>query len=144
MPYYVGDYYQGDYYQGDNYAAGGFLGSIGKFLGGAARAVIGATPLGGVVSALVPSFGKPKIAGIAGPRIIPTPGFIGAGQRLIPGGASGYMLGRRRRMNVANTKALRRALRRATGFERLAKRVGRFTNPGKIFRLKVRKRARKS
>lgn len=142
MPYYnAGDYYQGDYYQ-----AGGFLRSIGKFVGGVAKSVIGSTPLGGVVSALVPSFGRPKIApstsGFGGPSIVPVPGFRGFGQRLIPGGESGYMYGKRRRMNPLNIKALRRAMRRAKGFERQARRVGSFFNPGKTFRLKGRARKR--
>lgn len=139
MPYYgAGDYYAaGGYYQ-----AGGLFGGIGKFLGGVARSVIGATPVGAVASALIPSFNKPQIAGIPGPQIIPTPGLAGFGQRLIPGGKSGYelMLRKRRRINPLNIKALRRAMRRAKGFERQARRVGSFFNPGKTFRLKGRKR----
>jgi hypothetical protein len=140
MPYYsAGDYYRGDYYQGDNYAAGGLFGSIGKFIGGVARTVIGATPLGGVVNALVPSFNRPQIAHIQQP-IVPVPGLTGFGQRLIPGGASGYMVARRRRLNPLNIKALRRAMRRAKGFEKQARRVGTYFNPGKAYKLKGRKR----
>lgn len=135
MPYYMG----GDYVQGDYYQAGGLFGSIGKFLGGVARTVVGATPLGGVVSSLIPSFNRPRIAGLQAP-IVPVPGLTGVGQRLFPGGESGYMLGRRKRMNPLNIRALRRALRRAKGFERQAKRVGSFFQPGKVYRLKGRRK----
>ena len=49
------------------------------------------------------------------------PGVKGTVQRILPGGESGYY--RRRRMNVANPKALRRAIRRTDGFIKLAKRT---------------------
>jgi hypothetical protein len=126
MPYYsAGDYYTGDYYRGDNYATGGIFSSIGKFLGGAAKTVLGATPVGRVVgTALIPSLGAPQIAGLAPGRIMPTPGLRGTAQRLFPGGASGYELGRRRRMNPLNVKALRRAGRRVKGFLKIASRLG--------------------
>lgn len=142
MPYYAG----GDYYNGDYYQAGGFLGSIGKFVGGIAKRVIGATPVGAVASALIPSFNKPTVQTIVpgagfGP-VVPVPGIRGFGQRLLPGGASGYMVQKRRRMNPLNIKALRRAMRRAKGFERQARRVGSFFNPGKTYRLKGRARRR--
>lgn len=42
-------------------------------------------------------------------------------QRLVPGGATGFA--RRRRMNVANPKALRRAIRRQAGFVKLARKA---------------------
>jgi len=53
--------------------------------------------------------------------------------------------GRRKRMNVTNSKALRRAIRRAKGFEKLAKRVLGFASPHKpkgrvYFKAKARKR----
>jgi len=52
---------------------------------------------------------------------------------------------RNRRMRVTNTKALRRAIRRAHGFSRIAKKVLHFTAPrapkGRgVFRFKRRKR----
>ncbi len=50
----------------------------------------------------------------------PLPGVIAAGQRLFPGGATGFAP-RRRRMNVGNAKALRRAIRRTDGFVKLAR-----------------------
>lgn len=138
MPYYAaGDYYRGDYYQGDNYAAGGLFGSIGKVLKGAATSLIGASPLGGIVRAIVPGFGAP---GGGGGATIPNPGFKGTMQRLLPGGSTGYHS--RRRINPLNIKALRRAMRRAKGFEKQARRVGSFFNPGKTFRLKGRARKR--
>jgi len=52
---------------------------------------------------------------------------------------------RNRRMRVTNTKALRRAIRRAEGFSRIAKKVLHFTSPRRVhgrgvFRLRRRKR----
>ena len=45
-------------------------------------------------------------------------------QRMIPGGATGYMVqGKRRRMNAGNAKALRRAIRRQGAFVNLAKKA---------------------
>lgn len=138
MPYARG---VGDYYQGDNYAAGGLF----SFVGNIAKKLIGATPIGAVASALIPSFNKPQIAPARGfgpgPSIVPTPGLTGFGQRLIPGGASGYMLAPRRRMNVTNVKALRRAGRRVKGFLRLASRLGALpVSRGKSRKLFQRKR----
>lgn len=140
MPYYSA---MGDYYRGDNYAAGG----IGSFFGGLIKKVAGTalslTPAGGVVKALIPSLGSGGSTVVGTPRpLVPVPGLTGFGQRLVPGGASGFMLGpsHRRRMNPLNIKALRRAMRRAKGFERQARRVGSFFNPGKTFRLKGRRR----
>lgn len=43
---------------------------------------------------------------------------------------------RRRRMNVLNPRALRRAIGRVKGFSRFAQRVGSYTQPGKRYRLK--------
>ena len=58
------------------------------------------------------------------------PGLRGAAQRLVPGGRTGFQVGadgtvrpRRKRMNVTNDKALRRAIRRTSGFVKLAKRA---------------------
>jgi hypothetical protein len=150
MPYYMG----GDYYQGDYYQAGGFLGSIGKALGGAVRGLVTGGPIGaitGAASALIkrpsvtpiPATGMALVGGGGQPMIAPVPGVVGFAQRVIPGGASGFEYRRRRRMNPLNIKALRRALRRAKGFERQAKRVGSFFQPGKTYRLKGRRRRAK-
>jgi len=147
MPYYsAGDYYRGDYYQGDNYAAGGLFGSIGKALGGAVKGFISGGPLGALRGAGAALVKRPNVLpigpGIAlnGGTVVPTPGLVGFGQRLLPGGATGYELRRRRRINPLNIKALRRALRRAKGFEKQARRVGSFFSPGKTYRLKGRAR----
>lgn len=142
MGYYTGDYYRGDNYGG--YAAGGLFKTIGKFLGGAAKTVIKASPVGQIAGALFPTTpfaAPPQIAG--GPPLKPVPGFGGTVSRLLPGGESGYMVARRRRINPLNIKALRRAMRRAKGFEKQARRVGSFFNPGKSFRLKGRGRRKK-
>lgn len=95
MPYYsAGDYYRGD----GNYAAGGILGSIGRFLGGAAKTIIKASPIGRIAEAALPTVFGPKTAmpvlqqSFAPPPIpvTPVPGITGGLQRLIPGGATGY------------------------------------------------------
>lgn len=144
MPYYSGDYYQGD----GNYAAGGIFGSIGKALGKVGKAVVkvvggaaAATPIGRAVTAALPStMSTPIITGL-GPPIVPKPGFTGFAERLIPGGQSGYMIGRRRRMNVTNVRALRRAGRRVKGFLKLASRLGALpVNRGKGKQLFKRKK----
>ena len=64
----------------------------------------------------------------AGGAPIPGPYDPSRGSGMVPSGyhyakdGSGRMV-RNRRMNVANPKALRRAMRRASGFEKLAKRA---------------------
>jgi len=78
-----------------------------------------------------------SIGGTMQPGVGRLPPFTAAGPGVLPGGGrggamvpSGYhyakdgsgRLVRNRRMNVANPKALRRAMRRAQGFEKLAKR----------------------
>lgn len=142
MAYYgAGDYYSA----GDNYGAyqaGGLFKTLGKIAGGVVRSVAGSIPgVGGVVNALLPS--APRIQGIAPGRIVPVPGFGGAVSRALPGGESGFMTAPRRRINPLNIKALRRAMRRAKGFERQARRVGSFFSPGKSYRLKGRRPPRR-
>lgn len=148
MPYYAS---MGDYYQaGDNYAAGGFLGSIGKAIGGAVKGFISGGPLGAIRGAGAAVLRRPNVTPlppsgmslVGGGSIVPAPGLVGFGQRVLPGGATGYEFRRRRRINPLNIKALRRAMRRAKGFERQARRVGSFFNPGKSYRLKGRARRR--
>lgn len=189
----MGNYYgAGDNYGvGTNYAyqAGGIFGDIGKFIGGVARTVTGVAakigiPGAGIAKGAVnliappprPMIAPPGFAPII-PPIIPTPGIIGAGQRLIGGGEPGYevqqpvgtftpqgflqMCGlkgtrpnksgyyrqivkgnptqviyipkgsvcvKSRRLNVANPRALRKAIRRAQGFSKLARRVMTFVS----------------
>jgi len=144
---------QGDYktygYQGDP----GWLSGAWKVLKKVAGPIIGGMiggPLGGVVAGTttVPSRRAPS-----GPPV--PPGTIG-GAVSFPGGTtvslagvprsgallatdgccpSGYHLDkktmskcvRNRRMNIANPRALRKAMRRVAGFEKLAKRTIQFT-----------------
>jgi len=119
-------YYQGDYYQGDNYGAGDFLG-IGralkklqplKIIGGLARKVVGATPVGMALNTLVPNISNNQRPLILAPGGAPEPGIGGIVHRALPGGSSGmgyynkqgeFVEGRRPRMNVTNVRALKRA-----------------------------------
>ena len=150
MPYMQsrGDYLGGGYARGDP----GLFG----FLGGIAKKVVGVafrtSPVGRVIEAVrgpqipisrvqerLPSPGSiPGPAGFQEPQKVG--GLAGVGQRLVPGGRSGYecpaggMRGyhlakdgsgrmvKNRTMNVANPKALRRAIRREQGFVKLAQR----------------------
>lgn len=134
MPYAYqrGDYYRGDYYRGDP----GLFGSIGKAIGGIIKTVapIALPGVGGVVGGIAGSIlGGTKSTSLVPASsgslpVIRTPGLRGFTQRLLPGGATGYEVagfGKRRRMNVANPKALRRALRRVSGFGKLARRARR-------------------
>jgi hypothetical protein len=140
MPYYgAGDYYRG----GDgNYAAGGIFSAIGKFLGGAAKTVVRASPIGGIVAAAGPSVFNMPVSSF-GPGEIPArpaPGFGGAVSRFLPGGESGYLSTagyhqikhgphagkwvKNRHMNPLNPRALRRSGRRVKGFLKFASRMG--------------------
>jgi hypothetical protein len=121
----------------------------GALIGGPVGAVVTAASVGGaVVAATRP--GTPALA--------PPPGSIG-GAVSFPGGTTvsvagvlpqhaavgahapaGYHLDkatktrwvRNRRMNIANPKALRKAMRRVQGFEKLAKRTIQFTRRVKM------------
>lgn len=180
--YAAGDYYRGDYYQGDP----GFLGSIGKAIGGFAKGFVTGGPIGaisGAAGALLP--GPKSAPGVAITPFAPGPipvlqpqlpvqpgfgvqtgglhvGFFGQPEKQLPmpmgggvgiptmrglhynkstyetrgGGTSrwgpsgslqlhpkGTVLVKSRRMNVGNARALKRAIRRARGFERLARSV---------------------
>jgi len=122
---------------------------IGVAVGGPVGAVItGATIGGSVVGAMKPTR----------PALPPPPGSIGAAMTM-PGGTTisvagvlpshaavgahapaGYHLDkatrsrwvRNRRMNIANPRALRKAMRRVQGFEKLAKRTIQFTRRVKM------------
>lgn len=134
MAYYGGrgDYYRGDYYRGrGDPFLGGLIGLAGplikKGVGLVAKAlgkkgmsvakVAAPVLIGGGISMMG---GGPPPAGQ-----LKVPGVKGAVQRFLPGGATGYEMARRRRMNPANAKALRRALRRVSGFAKLAQRTKR-------------------
>ncbi len=148
----------GDYktygYAGDP----GFLSSVWKvvkavgksFLGIPPKAVPVAAPLiaGGGMGLAVANYGGPAAPVARLPGYGATgPAMYGAGGAAFgppgaPGGAcpSGYHLAkdgsgryvRNRRMNVANPRALRKAMRRVQGFEKLAKRTISFTRRVKM------------
>jgi len=112
-------------YRGDPFL-GGLIKSGFKFLKGGVKSLVGGqqTYPGGAIK-------------YNGGGQQPVPGLRGMAQRLLPGGASGYETdaqrkrrlakeeGRsiRRRINPANPKALRRAIRRQDGFVKLARRA---------------------
>lgn len=129
---------------------------LGGIVGGPAGAIIGG--LGGAAPPMKPT---PGILGLAPPpRGQYPPGMIG-GAVTMPGGLrvsgayqphtaigphapAGYHLDkatgtrwvRNRRMNVANPRALRKAMRRVQGFEKLAKRTISFTRRTRIKKAK--------
>lgn len=156
MPYYRGDFGgYGGYMQGDPGFFSGLL-RLGKGIlglgGGGATKVI-------QVGAPAAERGIMRIPAVSGAieriRKLPLPvkvgGVIGAaaGVQRVMGGAArrappegmeglprGYHISRKtgkvvrnRRMRVTNPRALRRAIRRANGFARLARRVLHFTSP---------------
>ncbi len=146
MSYYQGDFYRGDFYRGDP----GFF----SFLGGLAKSAVSLIPGVGPTASRILTSGAASGVGTLAARagsivragrgvIVKHPvltgaaaaGTIGAlgvgagrmgarrGMRMLPG------MRRHRRMRVTNPKALRRAIRRAEGFSRLARRVLKFTHP---------------
>lgn len=155
MPYYMGDYgqmrgaYEGDPFFG---ALAGLakraIGAVaGKFFrrGAAAPAAAGVATTG-IMRRLPPVLAGPaeRIGGaIAKHPVISAAGAAGiagilAGRETAPAGAlpRGFHISkktgkvvRNRRMRVTNPRALRRAIRRANGFARLARRVLHFTSP---------------
>jgi len=121
----------------------------GTLIGGPVGAVLTGAAIGGAVI---------KATKPAGPGVAPPPGSIG-GAVSFPGGTTvsvagvlpahaavgahapaGYHLDkatrsrwvRNRRMNIANPRALRKAMRRVQGFEKLAKRTIQFTRRVKM------------
>ena len=126
-------YYQGDYYQGDP----GLFGSIGSIFKGAVK--LGTSMIPGPVGAIA----RTAVGGIfsrqSQPKIQPfaaVPPTIAPRQPMAPfrqpvNAAERARLGlaprKRRRMNVTNDKALRRAVRRTDGFVKLSKRALRGT-----------------
>ncbi len=149
MPYYQGDYYAGDYYAGDPGFFSGLVGFGKKLLGfgkapaplvgsaaGAGMAIQKAgreiLARGGRVIAKHPVL---SAAGAAGTIGVLT-GGLGGRVGMVPAGQKGFHISkktgrlvRNRRMRVTNPRALRRAIRRATGFAKLARRVLHFTSP---------------
>jgi len=165
MGYYRGDYYRGDYYRGDP----GFL----SFLGGAAKAIGGFIPgVGPLISAggeALSKIGAKKAVSTAIVKAVPVnravgvlgklkagvlkhPVLTGAGAAGVAGAAAGAIGERllhggggrkRRRMRATNTKALRRALRRAYAFERIAMKTIHLVHPRKKGRFGGFKRPKK-
>lgn len=130
MPYYKGDYYRGDYYRGDP-----FLGAIAGLAGRAAGRLVGrasswvargvAGRAGKAATAVIREAAPSTVAGAAGYALGQRAAAQGTGMMRIPqlddmpgGGRKRY-----RRMNPLNPKALRRALRRAEGFEKFARKT---------------------
>lgn len=170
MPYRQGQMAAGDYYR--SAARGDLFGFIGKALGGITK-VAGAVlpgPIGTVARAASTLFGGAQKQNPIGATLTPPVIFGGGtlGSRLPvlrPDSTvtrSGVTLGplnigsttttyggtvvgkKRRRMNVTNVKALRRAGRRVTGFEKLARRFVGFASPhkpkGRTYFKRTRKR----
>lgn len=156
MGYYMGDYYaRGDYYRRGDPGFLSFLGGVAKaglgFIPGIGPA------LASGVGSLMEKKAAPAAAGLA--TSIAKPGFFkgatstlktaalkhpvltGAGAAGIVGAGAGvaatklaeHLKGhkRRRRMRATNPKALRRALRRAYAFERVAMRTIKLVHPRK-------------
>ncbi len=133
------------YYMGDP----GFF-SIIKSLAGSA---LGLAPGGGIVKRGLEGVGRiSTIAGKVRGTILRNPTISAAGGAAVVGLGAGALAGRMgragmaprgfrvnkkgkvvriRRMRVTNPKALRRAIRRAHGFARLARKVLSFTSPRK-------------
>jgi hypothetical protein len=154
VSYYQGDYYRGDYYRGDpgflsffKKAAGavaGFIPGVGGLVAKGISKLPGGAPglKGAVAKAGTMVVKHPVLSAAAGAGVVGGLGSLAirhpAGMAATMGGAPmrGYHISRRtgamvrnRRMRVTNVRALRRAIRRCTGFAHLAKRVLRFTSP---------------
>jgi len=135
-------------------AQGGFFSGIGHFLGSAIQRVAPvASVFGGTVGRIAGAIAQHPIttaaagaatataatAAIAGhyggaataaaPGQVQVHGHLHLGGRRKRAAAVGMPGRRHRRMNPCNVRALRRAIRRAHGFERIAKKVLRFTSP---------------
>lgn len=159
MSYYMGDFYRGDFYRGDPGFWSSVLG-IGRSLLGVGG---GAKQMGQIIHV-----GSPAAAGVAGRAgevlakvgrgagrmvrghpVLSAAGAAGvigaagaAGARALAGRGGGR---RRGRMQVTNTRALRRALRRIGGFAHVARKVLHYTQRckhGKTLRFKFPKRKR--
>lgn len=161
MPYYQGDFYAGDFYPQGDPGLFSFLGRIGKaalgFIPGvgpvAQKAVtaiqkVGARPIvqrtGQIVAGAVAK--HPVLTAAAAVGAVGTMGaglgrMTMGGRRAVHGqpGQRGYheskkhpgLWVRNRRMNVCNPRALRRSLRRAHGFAKLAIRTIHLVHPKK-------------
>jgi len=121
---------------------GGLVGGpVGAFIagaaGGATKTVVTAatapatTPPGGAIGGAISFPGGTKISGaVALPSHAGLVGHTPAGYHLDKKTRSYWV--RNRRMNIANPRALRKAMRRVQGFEKLAKRTISFTRRVKM------------
>lgn len=158
----------GGYYRGDP----GFFG----FLGGLAKTALGFIPgVGPALSSLIPAgeaaaklpqltAGASRIGQLARPGVqsiraigrgvmrhpVLTGAAAAAGAAAAGAGIAHHLMAgggkKHRRMHVTNVKALRRAIRRAKGFEKIARRVLHFTSPRRVggrgfFKFKRKKRS---
>lgn len=137
MGYYRGDYYRGDggnYYRGDPFLGGLIAAGARRILPAVGRAVLGglrrtgAKTVGGAVAraggavltaGTAVSVGRDIVRGTRpGMEIDIRP------ENILPGGESFISVRKKyRKMNPLNPRALKRALRRAEGFEKFAKRT---------------------
>lgn len=155
MSYYQGDFYQGD--PGFLSGFGRILGGVASFIpgvGGIASRVIkgvagskagkmvaqhptlSAAGASGLIGAgggeLLGRMGGPIQArgmGVMGPGGVSARGYHMSKPRKVNPKSGIPHLVRNRRMRVTNPRALRRAIRRARGFERLARKVMHFVSP---------------
>ncbi len=148
-------YYQGAGVRGDFYAGArgdpGFFSFLGKVAKGALGMATGLMPGGAAISGMVQKALPGRVGGmvtrvggaIARHPVLSAAGAAGAGMmlpgagRMIKRGARheltalGVMHKRHRRMRVTNPKALRRAIRRTSGFAKLAMRTIHLVHPRK-------------
>jgi hypothetical protein len=155
MGYYgTGDFKgSGGYYRGDP----GFFSFLGKLGGGLVKSVTGIDLASGFARPAEHALAAPAAAGnamrmvkgasstilktIKGHPVLSAAGAAGAAGAMMAKPAGRMLKGaekmvglvhrKRRRMNPCNPRALRRAIRRAHGFERLAKHVLGFSSPRK-------------
>ena len=128
----------GYYMAGDYYAAGGLFDFIGSAVKGIAKIASPFLPgpIGGIAG-LIGGTGAQQLALPQGPGAIKAPGVGGVIARALPGGSTGYVDAsgkpvrlkkdgtpyKKPTMNVGNARALRRSIRRQTGFVKLARRA---------------------
>jgi len=155
----------GYYGQGDFYRPGMYRGDPGFFsvLGGLVKSAVGFIPgVGPIAEKAISAVSRPSLSNIvkgAKGAIIKHPGITAAGTAgaiLAAGGAAKMLGGHRkckhinprtgkcvRRMRVTNPRALRRAIRRAHGFARLAMKTIHLVHPKKKVRFGGFKHKRK-
>lgn len=109
----------------------GILGTLGKLAGGLVSSIV---PGGSIVGSAIRALGGRSPTGPSRPMVA-LPSFPGISGQAVRGGSTKSNAAdkralersmggpRRRRMNVTNAKALRRAIRRTDGFVKLAKKA---------------------